>query len=375
MNKVTQEKISSAVITACENEGLMYKEAAKVFNTEPLYFTYLKNPKYWDTIPQKVWDKFHSWLYSGKKLKEYKMPGSYEEAQKLADASMGNAINEELAAILNNSGASIVEPAEEPIIKVKPEALKERNKKLKLKPIPVTEKPKRKYTRKPKENPLTEAERAVAETIEKIHVPVPEGTPLMAIPEQKVDAIGLLWLKMCPERQMIDAPSIQSIADECNVPFSFVKEVIKREIENDQRLINDNLMWSNPTTSIAEEVAEQEILQPDFEESASEVESLKSEIKTLAFLLQMEHEDNERLRAEVGYLNARIAYKVKQAEMVILRLRKDISKTSEECTNQRSYFYDAMLENKRKENEELEDAFRKLKNRTLLERILNKGVK
>lgn len=318
MNNVTQEKISMAVIKACEDEKLMYKEAAKVFNTEPLYMTYLKNPKYWDTIPGKVWDKFHAWLYSGKKLREYKMPETFEEAQKLADASMGNAINEELAAVLNNSGASLVDPAEEPIIKVKPEALKERNKKLKIKPIPVTEKPKRKYTRKPKENPLTEAERAVAETIEKIHVPVPEGTPLMAIPGEIADKVVLDWLKICPERQMIDAASIQSIADDVDVPFGFVKEVIEREIENDQRLINDNLIWSNPTTSIVKEVAEHEVLQPDLEETASEVESLKSEVKTLAFLLQIEHEDNERLRAEVGYLNVSIDMK----ERVIEALRK-----------------------------------------------------
>lgn len=310
MNNVTKEKISMAVIKACEDEKLMYKEAAKVFNTEPLYMTYLKNPKYWDTIPRKVWDKFHTWLYSGKKLKEYKMPETFEEAQRLADASMGNAINEELAAVLNNSGASLVDPAEEPIIKVKPEALKERNKKLKIKPIPVTEKPKRKYTRKPKENPLTEAERAVAETIEKIHVPVPEGTPFMAIPEEIADKVVLDWLKICPEIQMIDAASIQGIADTYNVPFGFVKEVIEREIANDKQMANE--MWKRNEQSTT--LFASGMKQP----GESELDLLKSEVKTLAFLLQMEHEDNERLRAEVGYLNVSIDMK----ERVIEALRK-----------------------------------------------------
>lgn len=338
MNNVTQEKISMAVIKACEDEKLMYKEAAKVFNTEPLYMTYLKNPKYWDTIPRKVWDKFHAWLYSGKKLKEYKMPESYEEAQKQADADTTNRINEELGKILNKCPKiTVYELKEEPVIKVKPEALAKRKKelkekkKLKLKAIPVTEKPKRKYTRKPKENPPEITQKILDDAPVPAHKyvteAVPEGTPLMAIPEQKVDAIGMRWLKICPERQMIDAASIQSIADDVDVPFGFVKEVIEREIANDEEMISQ-VEWSRPFTTDFT-APKEEVYSCNPQPKEPELDLLKSEVKTLAFLLQMEHEDNERLRAEVGYLNARIAYKVKQAEMVILRLRKDIHKTSE----------------------------------------------
>lgn len=315
MNNVTKEKISMAVIKACEDENLMYKEAAKVFNTEPLYMTYLKNPKYWDTIPGKVWDKFHAWLYSGKKLKEYKMPGSYEEAQKLADASMANAINEELAAHLNNAGATIIEPKEEPLIKAKPEALARRKKelkekKLKLKAIPVPEKPKRKYTRKPKENPPEITQKILDDAPVPAHKyvaeAVPEGTPLMTIPGEIADKIVLDWLKICPKRQMIVSASIQGIADTYNVPFGFVKEVIEREIANDEELI--------------EHIMEQtkEVVVSPFPQPEEPELDLKSEIKTLAFLLQMEHEDNERLRAEVGYLNVSIDMK----ERVIEALRK-----------------------------------------------------
>jgi hypothetical protein len=157
MNKLTLEKIATSLLKACKDEGLMYKEAAKIFNTEPAYFKMLEREDKREAIPEKVMDRFHSWVYSGKKLKEYKMPGSFEEAQREADTGIENPVMEELADMLLEYGASIIEPNEEPRIKLKPGALARRKKeikekKLKLKLIPATEKPKRKYTRKAKEN-------------------------------------------------------------------------------------------------------------------------------------------------------------------------------------------------------------------------------
>lgn len=361
MNNVTKEKISMAVIKACEDEKLMYKDAAKVFNTEPLYMTYLKNPKYWDTIPMKVWDKFHTWLYSGKKLKEYKMPETFEEAQKLADASMGNAINEELAALLNNFGASIVEPAEEPKIIAKPEAIVKRKKelkakKLKLKFIPSTKKPKRKYIRKPKENPPEITQKILDDAPVPAHKyvaeAVPEGTPLMAIPGEIADKVVMDWLKICPERQMIDAASIQGIADTYNVPFGFVKEVIEREIANDEELI--------------EHIMEQtkEVVVSPFPQPEEPELDLKSEIKTLAFLLQMEHEDNERLRAEVGYLNARIEYTKRGLISHLTEMYK---------FHVRGHW--ERLDKKTKEINELEDRIRAYQRRTFWDYLFNRPVR
>ena len=317
MNNVTQEKISTAIIKACEDEGLMYKDAAKIFNTELLYFTYLKNPKYWDTIPTKVWDKFHMWLYSGKKLKEYKMTGSFEEEQMLADASMANAINKELAAILNTSGAVIIEPAEEPKIKARPEVLAKRKKelkekkKLKLKFIPVTENPKRKYTRKPKENPPDVSEKILADApipAGKYYAEaVPEGTSITPIPVWKADAIIHTWLGVCPERQMVDETSLRFIAEGHDVPFAFAKEVIEKEIANDLEVAKA-MIESNGCMEL--------VSNPDlFKSEETETDLLKSEIKTLAFLLAREHEDNERLRAEVGYLNILVSYKERIIEV------------------------------------------------------------
>lgn len=74
LNEFTQERIARAVINALDDEKLLYKEVCMPFNTIPLYFTYLRNPKYWSIIPKKVWDRFRTWMISGKKLKGYKMP-------------------------------------------------------------------------------------------------------------------------------------------------------------------------------------------------------------------------------------------------------------------------------------------------------------
>lgn len=371
MNNVTQEKISTAIIKACEDEGLMYKDAAKIFNTELLYFTYLKNPKYWDTIPTKVWNKFHMWLYSGKKLKEYKMTGSFEEEQMLADASMANAINKELAAILNTSGAVIIEPAEEPKIKARPEVLAKRKKelkekkKLKLKVIPVTENPKRKYTRKPKENPPDVSEKILADAPIPADKHIDETVLVVNPPNVRQDVSGIdvekaeqvitEWLKMCPERGMIPKDDIVIIANRLGLDWLFVKEIIKKEIANDlevakaMRKSNGRIKRVSP-------------IKPKSEET--EVDLLKSEIKTLSFLLAKEHEDNERLRAEVGYLNAIRDYR-----------EKGILEAVEETWKKAEDFYKDNLERRNKENEELEQAFLKLKYRGFWARVLNRPVK
>lgn len=255
MNKLTLERIATPLLKACKDEGLMYKEAAKIFNTEPAYFKMLEREDKREAIPEKVMDRFHSWVYSGKKLKEYKMPGSYEEAQREADAGIGNRINEEMAEILNNSGATLLEPSEGPmpVIKLKPGALARRKKEpairrtsklndvikgkmrqmVEKQEADIKAKAKRKYTRKPKEN-------------------TPEVTP--------------------------------------------EDNYVKKEKE-----IGDvKVEWCRPIITDFAGV-------PQFKES--ETDLLKSEIKTLAFLLAREHEANEVLRAQNGYLNLLVKYK------------------------------------------------------------------
>lgn len=371
MNKVTQEKVSSAVIKACEDEKLMYKEAAKVFNTEPLYFTYLKNPKYWDTIPQKVWDKFHTWMYSGTKLKEYKMPGSYEEAQLLADEDLKARINESAFPVKNaftldeiqeNNEANEImtqqikeKIAEKAEPKIKPEALAKR--KLKLKPIPIPEKPKRKYVRKPKSVDPPEKDRYLYGHPFAVYPAT--GTPLLAIPEQTVDNIILDWLNISPERQMIDNYSIQTLAEKHDVPFGFVKQIIEKNIEEDAKLaIHMEEFKEVSTTAVTKS------LESLVDAQADEVVFLKSEIRTLAHLLKNEHEDNERLRAEVGYLNARIEYTKRGLISHLTEMYK---------FHVRGHW--ERLDKKTKEINELEDRIRAYQRRTFWDYLFNRPVR
>lgn len=74
MNELTQEKISIAVSNAIKDEKLMHMEVANIFNTSPIYFSYLKKERYWDKIPKSLWEELRVWMYSGQKLKGYKLP-------------------------------------------------------------------------------------------------------------------------------------------------------------------------------------------------------------------------------------------------------------------------------------------------------------
>jgi len=374
----------------------MYKEAAKIFNTEPAYFKMLEREDKREAIPEKVWIKFGTWMYSGIPLKMYKMtPVNYEEAQKLMDQDFKARQNEEVAAILNNAGATILEPSEGPmpVIKVKPEALARRKKELAEKRLnkaleksheKAVVKPKRKYTRKPKEITPEVREQMVAgapvPADKYIAEAVPEGTPFTPIPEQKVDAIGLLWLKICPERQMIDAASIQSIADELDIPFGFVKEIIEREIEHDEQLIAQIMEQpkdafckeSNGHTINIDNVTKhvlnrkEEVISCNPKPEESETDLLRSEIKTLAFLLAKEHEANEALRAQNGYLNAFRKHWNMQSDDVLKMIReyKGLYKDSDE-----------IVKRLRKENNELEDQIRKYLRQGFWDRVLRRPVK
>jgi hypothetical protein len=72
MNRITQEKISIAVINAIDDEDLYFKEVANILHVPRYCFTLLKNDKYWDKISKEAWKVFQEWMYSGKKLKGYK---------------------------------------------------------------------------------------------------------------------------------------------------------------------------------------------------------------------------------------------------------------------------------------------------------------
>jgi len=412
MNKITQEKISSAVIKACEDEGLMYKEAAKVFNTEPLYFTYLKNQKYWDTIPQRVWDKYSAWMYSGKKLKEYKMP------------EPGNEVNDDLA--ISNKAQHPATPAEsftaeeiqqnkeanetmteqikekfaekqEPKIRVKPEALARRKKelagnKLKLKAIPVPEKPKRKYTKRQIREEDVKAEKEKYNQLLAAHIKEVEQSRPIAPAQSYMKAqftpeltelVITDWLKISPERQMIDQFSIQTIADKFMVPEFMVREGIEKQIKEDAKLAA-HMAKVVLGKEVQTDITGQDIVDAVDKTLTDENASLKSEIKTLAHLLKEEHEDNERLRAEVGYLNAVIKHKDESNNPLnVDKLCKDNKYLREEIEEQRkekerlrkdNEFFEYHVKTKDKEINELENRIRQYQRRTFWDYLFNRPL-
>lgn len=154
MNKLTLERIATPLLEACSKEGVTYKEAAKIFNTEPAYFKMLEREDKRGAIPEKVMDRFHSWVYSGKKLKEYKMPESPNLPTSDPD-------------IIPSPGEIVIGPFNSVAELTK--AVNEHEKKARSKREPKAkfvyphEKPKRKYTRKPKENPPEITEKILAD--------------------------------------------------------------------------------------------------------------------------------------------------------------------------------------------------------------------
>jgi hypothetical protein len=151
MNEMTKERIAVAVIKAMEDEKLMNKEAAVHFGFSACYLSMIRNPSQYEHCPAKAWEAMRTWMYSGKKLKEYKFAGEILELEEQQepeetptkshviepapdktkkykreskpefDERMNKQIEEQKAQM-----KEVPDPAEELRIKVKPEALKER---------------------------------------------------------------------------------------------------------------------------------------------------------------------------------------------------------------------------------------------------------
>jgi len=77
MNKITQDKIATAVLEAIKKEDLFLKEVAANFNFPRNYLTLIKRDNYFDKIPQKAWNTMRDWMYSGKSLKEFRSQIKY----------------------------------------------------------------------------------------------------------------------------------------------------------------------------------------------------------------------------------------------------------------------------------------------------------
>lgn len=110
MNNLTKERIASKVLKTIDDEKLLNKQVAANLGFSPTYMSLLKKESDHDKVPAHVWDKFKLWVdqTGGTNLGGYKLVEKeiIEEAHEAA------------------------KPKEEPVIKVKPEALEKRNKEL-----------------------------------------------------------------------------------------------------------------------------------------------------------------------------------------------------------------------------------------------------
>lgn len=372
MNKLTLEKIATPLLKACKEEGLMYKEAAKIFNTEPAYFKMLEREDKREAIPEKVMDRFHSWVYSGKKLKEYKMPENSNLPTSDPDMIPGPG---EIVIGPFKSVAELTKAVAEHEKKAK------RKKEPKAKFVYPHEKPKRKYTRKPKENPPAATQKIMDD------VPVPTDKHYTGAPDipvillEKSKRIITEWLLVCPERQMIDNYSIRTIAEKYNIPESFVKAIIETEIAKDEQLIPQKEQKAPDSFPVGESNNEVPVWdnKPSMKNpnpTESETGILKSEIKTLSFLLAREHEAAEVLRAENGYLNARITHNANRATEINNELQSENSRLHKMLKDiiMPEWSKDNRLEVFRI-NEELKESLRKLKNRGFWARVFNRPGK
>lgn len=128
----------------------------------------------------------------------------------------------------------------------------------------------------------------------------------------------------------------------------------------------------------------------DIQREESETDLLKSETKTLSFLLAREHEANEVLRAENGYLNARINYKVNRATDIIRGLNREnrilrdklsgsdpdiMLEHIRQIRKNISTDYEKTIEGLRKWNDELEDQIRKYLRQGFWARVFNRPVR
>lgn len=104
MNDIAKTNIKEKLEKAIASENLLNQNVAKIFGLHPSYISWIKNPKYWNSIGDTFWERVLAWVNSGQKLTEY--------AEK-----RGKILGEKVK-------------IPEPIIKVKPETLEKRKKEL-----------------------------------------------------------------------------------------------------------------------------------------------------------------------------------------------------------------------------------------------------
>jgi hypothetical protein len=108
MNDIARENIREKLVKAIESEGLTLKQAADILNVLSSYVSMIKNPSHWNKTPASAWEKALAWVNSGQTLREY----AVKHGKVRPDPE------------------PLKEPPQEPVLRVKPEALERRLKEL-----------------------------------------------------------------------------------------------------------------------------------------------------------------------------------------------------------------------------------------------------
>jgi len=123
MNDIAKSQTQNKLNKAIETEGLKINEVAECLGIKATYISMIRNEKHWPNCSIAAWDSVLKWVNSGQSLKEYS-----EKHGKVLPTKHSEVAKDEIEALRKN--LSNYKPdtiKEEPIVKVKPEAL-ERNK-------------------------------------------------------------------------------------------------------------------------------------------------------------------------------------------------------------------------------------------------------
>lgn len=123
----TEEKkdCSEALIRAMEREELHTGEAAKHLNLNPAYISMIKNPKLWDSLPVKAWERVNDWMLSRDSIGAYVIPEG-EEIYKKPEKKITE-IMPELAPKEEKAFVEAITQAQEDHRTAKKEPIKEKN--------------------------------------------------------------------------------------------------------------------------------------------------------------------------------------------------------------------------------------------------------
>jgi hypothetical protein len=72
--KIDKKAIREHLLEALNREEISNREAAKLLNIHPMYFSQIKKEEQWDGIPPSKWERFNEWHLTRCTLREFTLP-------------------------------------------------------------------------------------------------------------------------------------------------------------------------------------------------------------------------------------------------------------------------------------------------------------